>query len=73
MQASKDVEHLAAWYPNMQLEVEQNIVRLKDTVCSALKHLKTDFDTPVCSRKPKANQKSEYKVYSSQGNVLTRA
>ena len=73
MQASKDIKRLAAWYPNVQLEAEENITRLHEVVRSALQGPKHDFDAPVRSRKPKANQKGEYEVDSSQGNILTRA
>ncbi|KAF4584742.1 hypothetical protein EYR38_001973 [Pleurotus pulmonarius] len=59
MQASKDVERLAAWYPDVQLEAEQNIARLHEAVRSALQRPKHEFDAPVRSRKPKANQKVE--------------
>ncbi|KAF4598990.1 hypothetical protein EYR40_006078 [Pleurotus pulmonarius] len=57
LQASKNVERLCGWYPNTQHEAEENIVKLKEAVRQAAKLPRGEFDTPVRSRKPKAEEK----------------
>ncbi|KAF7416476.1 hypothetical protein PC9H_002742 [Pleurotus ostreatus] len=59
LQASKNVERLAGWYPNLQLEAEENIVKLKEAVRIAAELPRGELDTPVRSKKPKANEKME--------------
>ncbi|KAF9488303.1 hypothetical protein BDN71DRAFT_1436227 [Pleurotus eryngii] len=41
---------------NVLKEVEENIVKLKEAVCHAMKQPQNNFDTPVHSQKPKANE-----------------
>ncbi|KAF9487613.1 hypothetical protein BDN71DRAFT_1513794 [Pleurotus eryngii] len=59
LQASKNVEQLTSWYPNVQLEAEENIVKLKKAVRHAMKQPQNDFDMPVRSQKSKANENVE--------------
>ncbi|KAF4590491.1 hypothetical protein EYR38_009792 [Pleurotus pulmonarius] len=61
LQASKNMEQLCGWYPNTQHEAEENIVKLKEAVRQAAKLPQGEFDTPVRSRKPKAEEKTRKK------------